>query len=120
MKLGTTSWLIGENFLDNARLVEGQADFLELLVYTWDAPWRAKVSRWLEGLAGLNLEYTVHLPTDTVENALEAARFFAESGFPLLNMTLHPLDGWPQLDWPRLTSMENLTNRVEFHPPLHL
>jgi hypothetical protein len=65
MKLGTTSWLIGENFLDNARLVEGRADFLELLVYTWDDAVRAKVSRWLEGLAALNLEYTVHLPTDT-------------------------------------------------------
>lgn len=116
MKLGTTSWLIGENFLDNARLVEGRVDFLELLVYTWDDEWRAKVSRWLEGLAGLDLEYTVHLPTDTVANALAAARFFVESGFPLLNMTLHPLDGWRALAWPQLTSMENLTNRVEFHP----
>ncbi|MGE4559534.1 MAG: hypothetical protein AB7E77_05005 [Desulfobulbus sp.] len=115
MKLGTTSWLIGENFLDNARLVEGQADFLELLVYTWNDEWRAKVSRWLEGLAGLDLAYTVHLPTDTAANALAAARFFAESGFPLLNMTLHPLEGWRELDWPTLTALENLTNRVEFH-----
>ena len=116
MKLGTTSWLIGENFLDNARLVEGRADFLELLVYTWDESWRAKVSRWLEGLAALDLEYTVHLPTDTAANALAAARFFAECGFPLLNMTLHPLPGWRELDWPELTALENLTNRVEFHP----
>ncbi|MDD2464241.1 MAG: hypothetical protein PHI97_09605 [Desulfobulbus sp.] len=116
MKLGTTSWLIGENFLDNARLVEGRADFLELLVYTWNKEWRTKVSRWLEGLAGIDLAYTVHLPTDTLANALAAARFFEESGFPLLNMTLHPLDGWRELDWPKLTAMENLTNRVEFHP----
>ena len=116
MKLGTTSWLIGENFLDNARLVEGRVDFLELLVYTWDHRWRARVSRWLEGLAGLNLEYTVHLPTDTTANALAAAHFFEQSGFPLLNMTLHPLQGWRELDWPALTAMENLTNRVEFHP----
>ncbi|WP_448871146.1 hypothetical protein [Desulfobulbus propionicus] len=115
MKLGTTSWLIGENFLDNARLVEGRADFLELLVYTWDDAWRAKVSRWLEGLAALNLEYTVHLPTDTAANALAAARFFVESGFPLLNMTLHPLPGWRELDWPSLMAMENLNDRVEFH-----
>jgi len=115
MKLGTTSWLIGENFLDNAQLVEGRADFLELLVYTWDAPWRTKVSRWLEGLAALDLEYTVHLPTDTAANALAAARFFAESGFPLLNMTLHPMPGWRELDWPELTALENLTDRVEFH-----
>ncbi len=116
MKLGTTSWLIGENFLDNARLVQGKADFLELLVYTWDAEWRAKVSRWLEGLAGLDLEYTIHLPTDTAANALAAAHFFEESGFPLLNMTLHPLPGWQALDWPQLMAVENLTNRVEFHP----
>ena len=116
MKLGTTSWLTGENFLDNARLVEGRADFLELLVYTWDAAWQAKVSRWLEGLAGIDLEYSVHLPTDTVANALDAARFFAASGFPLLNMTLHPLPGWQEVEWPELMAMENLTNRVEFHP----
>lgn len=115
MKLGTTSWLIGENFLDNARLVEGRVDFLELLVYTWNDEWRAKVGRWLEGLAGLDLAYTVHLPTDTAANALAAARFFEESGFPLHNMTLHPLPGWRQLDWPVLVAMENLTDRVEFH-----
>ena len=65
-------------------------------------------------MAGLDLEYTVHLPTDTADNALAAARFFVESGFPLLNMTLHPLPGWRSLDWPALTAMENLTDRVEF------
>lgn len=116
MKLGTTSWLIGENFLDNARLVEGRADFLELLVYSWDASWQAKVGRWLEGLAALDLEYSVHLPTDSVANALAAAHFFVASGFPLLNMTLHPLPGWRAFDWPALMAMENLTDRVELHP----
>lgn len=116
MKLGTTSWLIGENFLDNARLVEGRVDFLELLVYTWNDEWRAKVGRQLEGLASLDLAYTVHLPTDTAANAHAAAGFFEASGFPLHNMTLHPLPGWRQLDWPALVAMENLTDRVEFHP----
>ena len=116
MKLGTTSWLTGENFLDNARLVEGRVDFLELLVYSWDAGWQARVGRWLDGLAALNLQYTLHLPTDSVANALAAARFFEESGFPLLNMTLHPLPGWREFDWPALMAMENLTNRMEFHP----
>lgn len=116
MKLGTTSWLIGEDFLDNARLVAGRVDFLELLVYSWDAEWQAKVGRWLERLAALDLEYTVHLPTDSVANALAAARFFEASGFPLLNMTLHPLPGWREFDWPALMAMENLTNRMEFHP----
>jgi hypothetical protein len=116
MKLGTTSWLTGENFLDNARLVEGRVDFVELLVYTWDRPMRAKVGSWLDGLAGLELEYTVHLPTDEVAGALAAARFFTESGFPLLNMTLHPLPGWREVDWPELVAMENLIDQVEFHP----
>jgi hypothetical protein len=118
MKLGTTSWLTGENFLDNARLVEGQVDFVELLVYTWDRAMQAKVVSWLDGLAGLDLEYTVHLPTDRVEHALAAAQFFAASHFPLLNMTLHPLSGWQQIAWPELMALENLTNRVEFHPRL--
>lgn len=116
MKLGTTSWLTGENFLDNARLVAGRVDFVELLVYTWDRAMRAKVASWLDGLAALDLEYTVHLPTDSAEGALEAARFFIESGFPLLNMTLHPLPGWNQLSWPSLVALENLIDRVEFHP----
>jgi hypothetical protein len=116
MKLGTTSWLTGENFLDNARLVEGRVDFVELLVYTWDRQMRAKVGSWLDGLAALDLEYTVHLPTDEVAGALAAARFFAESGFPLLNMTLHPLPGWREVDWPELVAMENLIDQVEFHP----
>jgi hypothetical protein len=116
MKLGTTSWLIGENFLDNARLVAGQVDFVELLVYTWDRDMRAKVVSWLEPLAALDLAYTVHLPTDTAENALAAALFFQESGFPLLNMTLHPLSGWQQLPWPALVALENLIDQIEFHP----
>jgi hypothetical protein len=116
MKLGTTSWLTGEDFLDNARLVEGQVDFVELLVYTWDREMRRKVDSWLDGLAALNLEYTVHLPTDGIAGALGAARFFAESGFPLLNMTLHPLPGWREVEWPPLVAMENLIDRVEFHP----
>lgn len=115
MKLGTTSWLTEENFLDNARLVEGQVDFVELLVYTWDRTMQAKVTSWLDGLAGLALEYTVHLPTDRVEHALTAAHFFAASDFPLLNMTLHPLPGWQQVEWPSLVALENLINRVEFH-----
>jgi len=116
MKLGTTSWLTGENFLDNARLVEGRVDFVELLVYTWDREMRARISAWLDGLADLDLAYTVHLPTDTAANALAAARFFVDSGFPLLNMTLHPLPGWRDIDWPGLMAMENLIDQVEFHP----
>ncbi|MCL1981446.1 MAG: hypothetical protein FWG62_10290 [Proteobacteria bacterium] len=115
MKLGTTSWLTGENFLDNARLVAGQVDFVELLVYTWDTSMRGKVVSWLDGLAGLNLEYTLHLPTDRTENALAAAEFFLACGFPLLNMTLHPLPGWRDANWPDQVALENLVDRVEFH-----
>lgn len=77
---------------------------------------RAKVSRWLDGLAALDLEYTVHLPTDRAAHGLAAAEFFAASGFPLRNMTLHPLPGWRELTWPDLVAVENLIDRVEFHP----
>ncbi len=116
MKLGTTSWLIGENFLDNARLVNGQVDFLELLVYTWDTAVQRKVGAWLDGLGAFALEYTLHLPTDTIENALAAAAFFLESGFPLLNMTLHPLPGWQNHQLPSLVALENLVERAEYYP----
>jgi len=115
MKLGTTSWLTEENFLDNARLVAGQADFVELLVYTWDRPMRAKVASWLDGLAALDLEYTLHLPTDRTDNALAAAEFFMANGFPLLNMTLHPLPGWREVLWPKLMALENLIDKVACH-----
>ena len=116
MKLGTTSWLIGENFLDNARLVAGKIDFLELLLYTWNDQWQAKVEGWLTPLAALDLAYTVHLPMDSAENAWNAARFFAAGSFPLLNMTLHPLTGWRDFQWPPLTALENLIDQVEFYP----
>ncbi len=116
MKLGTTSWLTGANFLDNARLVEGRVDFVELLVHTWDPAMRRQVASWLDPLAALDLDYTVHLPTDEAVGALAAARFFVESGFPLLNMTLHPLRGWREIAWPPLVALENLPDRVEYHP----
>jgi hypothetical protein len=31
-------------------------------------------------------------------------------------MTLHPLPGWQEVDWPPLVAMENLIDQVEFHP----
>ena len=116
MKLGTTSWLTGANFLDNARLVEGRVDFVELLVYTWNPVMRRQVASWLDRLAALDLEYTVHLPTDEPVGALAACQFFVESGFPLLNMTLHPMPGWRNLPWPPLVALENLIDVVEYHP----
>lgn len=78
---------------------------------------QAKVVSWLDELVGLTLEYKVHLPTGRVEHALAAAQFLAASHFPLLNMTLDPLPGWQQVEWPELMALENLANRVEFHPP---
>ena len=97
MKLGTTSWLTGANFLENARLVEDRVDFVELLVYTWNPVMRGQVASWLDRLAALDLEYTVHLPTDDPMGSLAACRFFVEAGFPLLNLTLHPMPGWRNL-----------------------
>lgn len=76
MKLGTTSWLTGENFLDNARLVAGRVDFVELLVYTWDREMSTKVASWLDGLTALDLEYTVRLPTDAADKALARGLLF--------------------------------------------
>ena len=55
MKLGTTSWLTGGNFLANARPVTGRVDFVELPVYTWDREMRSRVAASLDGLAALDL-----------------------------------------------------------------
>ena len=63
MKLGTTSWLTGGDFLADARLVAGRVDFVELLVYTWDREMQARVAASLDALAALDLEYTTCPPT---------------------------------------------------------
>ena len=56
MKLGTTSWLTGGDFLADARLVAGRVDFVELLVYTWDREMQARVAASLDALAALDQE----------------------------------------------------------------
>ena len=74
MKLGTTSWLTGGDFLADARLVAGRVDFVELLVYTWDREMQARVAASLDALAALDLEYTLHLPTDSAAGAKGVGR----------------------------------------------
>ncbi|WP_028578794.1 hypothetical protein [Desulfogranum japonicum] len=120
MKIGTTSWLLGSDYLANAQLVAGKFDFMELLVYSWNEEIRGQFEDIIIDLWALDLEYTVHLPMDTVDNALEAARFFNRSGFPLLNMVLHPLPGWQRHAWPALTSVENLVETVDIHERMTL
>ncbi len=120
MKIGTTSWLLGSDYLANAQLVAGYFDFMELLVYTWDAEMQRRFEGIMIDLLDLDLEYTVHLPMDTADNALEAARFFSRTGFPMLNMVLHPLPGWQRHAWPALTSVENLVDVIDIHERMTL
>ncbi len=113
MRTGSTSWIKGPGFLENSRLLEGMVDFVELLVYTWDDDICHRLFREMVPLMDLDLDYTVHLPTDSAENAYRAMMFFEDSRFPILNHVLHPLPGWRAYPWNGNVSVENLIDIVE-------
>jgi hypothetical protein len=114
MKIGSTSWIEPGTYYHNARLLAGQVDFIELLVYTWDADTKALLKKEVPLLKSLDLAYTVHLPTDRLTCCKKAYSFLASSGLKILNFTLHPLPGWEDFIAGREdVSLENL---IEHYP----
>ena len=110
--IGTTSWLIPGTYYENAKLVEGKFDFVELLVYTWDKETRKLLEKEIPYLEKLRLFYTVHLPTDEANKAFEAFSFFEKSDIKILNYVLHPLDGLEFFSWGDKISLENLKEKI--------
>jgi len=94
MMIGSTSWVEPGTYFHNAQLLSKLVDFVELLVYTWDAETEALLKRELPLLKNLNLAYTVHLPADRLTCCREAYSYLASSGLRILNFTLHPLPDW--------------------------
>ena len=94
MKIGSASWIMRGTYLDNSRFLQKHVDFVELLIYTWDKELEKILTRELQGLKELDLDYTVHLPLDGIENCRNAYSFFVENRFPVKSFTLHPHRGW--------------------------
>lgn len=94
MKIGAVSWVKKGTYLENAKILERHVDFVELLVFSWDKETRKAISEQLAGLERLDLFYTVHLPTDIIENCHDAYSFFQKESLPIRNFTLHPIKGW--------------------------
>lgn len=112
MKIGSVSWVVPGTYLENARALEPHVDFVELLVYTWNDDLAAMLDSELPGLAALDLFYTVHMPTDTMENSRKAYEFFKQRRFPIRNHTLHPLEGWQDFIAGKTdVTLENLIER---------
>jgi len=99
--IGTTSWLVPGTYYENARLVAQAIDFVELLIYSWDDEIIRLVDSEIEKLSFLtdkfNLIYTIHLPTNDIQSALDAYKYFSKSKIKIANYVLHPLDGIERL-----------------------
>lgn len=111
--IGSTSWVVPGTYADNARVLEGLVDLVELLVFTWDNTTKALLDSERDDLLRLSLQYSVHLPTDTIENCVQAVDYFEDRCFPVLNYVLHPLDGWQEYPWNERVAVENLIDRLD-------
>ncbi|GAB4317675.1 cobamide remodeling phosphodiesterase CbiR [Pseudothermotoga sp.] len=119
--IGTTSWLFPGTYYENARLVAQNVDFVELLVYTWDEETQNIIDVEIDKLNNLTekygLLYTVHLPTDNIENVFSAYRYFTISKLKIVNYVLHPLEGvetFLSLNGSNM-SLENLKEKIIYH-----
>ena len=121
MKIGSTSWIEPGTYYHNARLLVGQVDFVELLVYTWDVDTEALLKKEVPLLRDLDIAYTVHLPTDRLVYCEKAYSFFASSGLKILNFTLHPLSGWEDfIAGKEDVSLENLEDSYPLYARMTL
>lgn len=94
MIIGATSWQIRGTYLENVEHIKDELSFCELLVYTWNKNTSDLLEKEIQRIMGLT-EISVHLPTDTLENAKIAFDFF--KNFKCINMTLHPFVNFKKL-----------------------
>ncbi|MBM7581616.1 hypothetical protein JOD02_000439 [Caldicoprobacter guelmensis] len=114
--IGTTSWLFPGTYYQNARSAAQKVDFVELLVYQWDEETHKLLSQEIGGLMELKqqgLLYTVHLPTNDIEEARGAFEFFENSELDVMTYVLHPLDGFKDFQWNEKVAIENMVGKVE-------
>lgn len=88
MIVGATSWQIPGTYWENVRLIGGHADFVELLVYTWDEETERLLDReWrlMESVCPLS----IHLPTDSLAHIEAALDYFRHKS--VYRLTMHPI-----------------------------
>jgi len=88
MIVGATSWQIPGTYLENVRLIAGHADFVELLIYTWDEDTRRLLDlEWpvMQAVCPLS----IHLPTDSLDHIEAALDYFREK--EVYRLTMHPI-----------------------------
>ncbi|TGG86769.1 cobamide remodeling phosphodiesterase CbiR [Geotoga petraea] len=87
MIVGMTSWQKPGTYLENVELLKGFADFVELLVYTWDETTKGTLEKEIGGIRN-KVKYSVHLPTDNLENCKKAIQYFSDKN--AYRLTIHP------------------------------
>ena len=112
--IGSTSWVVPGTYYENAVILQKYVDFIELLVFTWDEETKKLFDKELKHLKKLNTRYSVHLPTDTAENAEKVIEYFSLNDFEVLNYVLHPMPGWQKLEKLPGVSVENLIGTLEY------
>jgi len=114
--IGTTSWLFPGTYYENAKSIVQKVDFVELLVYQWNEETKQLFSEEIKGLVELrkqSLLYSVHLPTNNIEDARRAFEFFENSELDVINYVLHPLDGLKNFKWNEKVAVENMIGKIE-------
>lgn len=119
--IGTTSWLVPGTYYENARLVSQLVDFVELLIYRWDGPTHKLLLEEVDKLRRLTerhgLLYTVHLPTERLDEVVAALEFF-DSELHVIGYVVHPID---EPDFEKLVlghervAVENLMDTFRVH-----
>ena len=87
MIVGMTSWQKPGTYLENVEILHEFADFIELLVYTWDDTTKETLDKEIEKIQKKS-KYSVHLPTDTLENCKKAIEYFSDKD--PYRLTIHP------------------------------
>ncbi len=124
--IGTTSWVIPGTYYENVEYITkrfSEIQFIELLVFTWDKETYKlfeKEKGYLNKIAfQKGIAYTVHLPTDSIENILNAFHYL-EKSLEVANYVLHPLCDTSDKEFTKIlnhpkVSFENLKERVVNH-----
>jgi hypothetical protein len=87
MIVGMTSWQKPGTYLENVEILHKFADFIELLVYTWDETTKQTLEKEIAEIQKKS-KYSVHLPTDTLENCKKAIEYFSDKN--PYRLTIHP------------------------------
>jgi len=87
MIVGMTSWQKPGTYLENVEILHDFADFVELLVYTWDKTTKNTLEKEIDKIQK-KTKFSVHLPTDTLENCKKAIEYFSNKN--PYRLTIHP------------------------------